>query len=156
MGILDKLKKKKKIVSKEDVKKDKKKEEKEVKYEQVVTPDGQLVSKAKKVAKEKKVKIKKEDTKDAYRVLIRPLITEKSSSLGVYNQYVFEVAKNTNKNEVRKAIKAVYGVIPIKVNIMNIEGKNVRYGKTEGRTKDWKKAVITLPPGSKINIQEGL
>ena len=159
MGILDKFKKRKKPVSEEKIKKEKKKEkkeEKEVKYEQVVTPDGQLVSRAKKVGKEKKVKPKKEDTKDAYKVLIRPLITEKVSSLGVYNQYAFEVAKNTNKIEVRKAIKAVYGVDPIKVNTMNIQGKNVRYGRTEGRTKNWKKAIITLPPGAKINIQEGL
>ena len=160
MGLLDKLKKKKKTVSEEEIGKEKKKvkkeDEKEVKYEQVVTPDGRLISKPKKVAKEKKLKPKKEDTKDAYRVLIRPLITEKASSLSVYNQYAFEVAKNTNKIEVRKAIKAVYGVTPIKVNMINIEGKNVRYGRTEGRTKDWKKAIITLPPGSKINIQEGL
>lgn len=154
MGLLDKFKKKKKQVTEKP--KEKKKEEKEVKYEQVLTPDGHLVAKPKKEAKEKKPKQKKEDTKDAYRVLIKPIITEKASSLGVYNQYVFEVAINTNKIEVRKAIRAVYGIDPVKVNIINNQGKQVRYGKTEGRTKNWKKAIITLPPGAKINIQEGL
>ena len=87
---------------------------------------------------------------------MHPLITEKGSYLSSTNQYVFAVAPQTNKIEVRKAIRKVYGVDPIKVNIMNFSGKKVRYGRTEGRTKAWKKAVITLAQGQKIEIQEGL
>lgn len=150
MGLLDKLK----------IKKfgDKKKKEKvEEKQETVVTPDGRLVNVQKKgEAKPKKAKLKKDDTGEAYRVLVKPLITEKGSSLGMFNKYIFEVTPHTNKIEIKKAIKKVYGVDPIKVNIINILGKKVRYGRTEGRTKHWKKAVVTLPQGQKIDVQEGL
>jgi len=160
MGIFDRFKKvkkeEKKALKKPIVKAEKKIEKEEAKREKIVTPDGKLMTVPKKEMKAKKEKPKKEDTGDAYRVLIRPLITEKASSLGIYNQYVFSVAKHTNKIEVRKAIKKVYGVDPIKVNIINNQGRKVRYGRTEGRTKDWKKAVITLPAGQKIEIQEGL
>lgn len=164
MGILDRFKKKKEP-EKEEVekkpkiklkKKEKKKEKEEVKKQTVLTPDGRLASVPKKETRAKKVKPQKEDTGQAYRILKRPLITEKASSLGIYRQYVFAVAPSANKIEVRKAIRKVYGVDPIKVNLMNISGKNVRYGKTEGRTKDWKKAIVTLPPGQKIEIQEGV
>ena len=163
MGILDRFKKKKgeekeEVKEKPKIKARQKKEKKkeEPKRQAVVTPDGRLVSAPKKETKAKKIKPKKEDTGHAYRVLIKPLITEKASSLGMYSQYAFEVAANANKIEVKKAIKKVYGVDPIKVNMMNISGKDVRYGRTEGRTKDWKKAIVTLAPGQKIDIQEGL
>ncbi|MFA5135117.1 MAG: 50S ribosomal protein L23 [Patescibacteria group bacterium] len=123
----------------------------------VVTPDGKLVNAPKKEgAKPKKAKAKKLDTGDAYRVLLRPLITEKGSMLGVNNQYAFEVAPSSNKVEVRKAIRKVYGIDPIKVNVLNVSGKQVRYGRAEGVTKHWKKAIVTLPEGQKIDIQEGL
>jgi large subunit ribosomal protein L23 len=129
----------------------------EVKEEKVLTPDGRLVTTTKKVdAKPKKAKIVKEDTGDAYRVLRHPLITEKGSWLGAANKYAFAVAPQTNKVEVRKAIRKVYGVDPVKVNIMNIAGKKVRYGRTSGQTKNWKKAIVTLAAGQKIEIQEGL
>ena len=167
MGLLDKFKSKKKestdkkresAVGKRMKGKKKEAVSEEVKQETVVTPDGKMMSVPKKVSSQskKKVKPKKEDTGEAYRVLLRPCITEKGSSLGVYNQYVFEVAPRTNKIEVRKAIKKVYGVDPIKVNMMAVSGKGVRYGRTEGRTKSWKKAIITLSEGQKIDIQEGL
>ncbi|MFH0804983.1 MAG: 50S ribosomal protein L23, partial [Patescibacteria group bacterium] len=106
--------------------------------------------------KAKKVKTKKDDTGDAYRVLIRPMITEKGSFLGMSGQYLFEVATSANKVEVVKAIKKVYGVTPISVRMMNVTGKKIRYGRSEGRTKRWKKAIVSLPAGQKIEIQEGL
>ncbi|XOU94505.1 MAG: 50S ribosomal protein L23 [Candidatus Kerfeldbacteria bacterium] len=158
MGILDKLigkADKPKASSKEEKKP--KVEEKEVERESVMTPDGKLVNVPKKeTGKKKKIKTKKEDTGDAYKVLIKPMVTEKGSYLGVNNQYVFEVSVNTNKIEVKKAIKQVYGVMPINVNTINVSGKKIRYGKTEGKTKNWKKAIITLAKGDKIEIQEGL
>lgn len=163
MGFLDKLKikksgDKKKAAGQEKVKaSDKKADKTGEKKEAVVTPDGRLVNVPKKgEAKPKKAKPKKEDTGEAYRVLIKPLITEKASSLGMFNKYIFEVAPHTSKIEVKKAIKKVYGIAPIKVNIANVSGKKIRYGRTEGWTKHWKKAVITLPQGQKIDIQEGL
>ncbi|MBI4653284.1 50S ribosomal protein L23 [Candidatus Kuenenbacteria bacterium] len=99
---------------------------------------------------QKKVKSDKINYKDAYKVLIRPISTEKSTDLTPFNQYVFEIAKNSNKIEVKKAIQAVYNIKPVKVNIIKVKGKNVRHGKSQGKTKDWKKAIITLKQGDKI------
>ncbi|MBU1146314.1 50S ribosomal protein L23 [Patescibacteria group bacterium] len=104
--------------------------------------------------KEKKT-VKKEVGK-ALGVLIKPLITEKSSFLSPYGQYVFEVALKTNKIEIAKAIERAYGVKPVSVNIIHVRGKKVRYGKTLGVTKKWKKAIITLKPGDKIEVYEGV
>ena len=155
MGIFDKFKKKTPV--KTEPKKEKVKKASPAPTKAVVTADGKLAAVAgKKDEKQKKVKPKKEDTAEAYRVLIKPLITEKGSYLGQNNQYIFEVAPATNKIEIRKAIRKVYGVDPIKVNVINYNGKEIRYGRSEGRTKQWKKAIITLATGQKIEIQEGL
>lgn len=96
------------------------------------------------------------DYKNSYRILIKPLITEKASILGSQNKYFFEVDKNSNKVEVAKAIKSVYGVMPEKVNIVSVGGKKVRTGRVAGKKKDWKKAIVTLPEGKSIKIYEGV
>ncbi|MEA3398857.1 MAG: 50S ribosomal protein L23 [Patescibacteria group bacterium] len=93
---------------------------------------------------------------NAYRVLIKPLITEKAANLGVENKYVFEVAKSVNKIEVAKAINEVYNIMPISVNILNVSGKKVRSGKLKGKRRNWKKAIVMLPKGKTINIYEGV
>lgn len=93
---------------------------------------------------------------DAHRILIKPLITEKASVGGALNKYFFAVATTTNKIEIAKAVNEVYGVKPVNVNIINVSGKKVRYGRRLGQRKDWKKAVITLPAGKTINIYEGV
>jgi large subunit ribosomal protein L23 len=100
--------------------------------------------------------VKKEETGDAYRILIKPLITEKATNLSSENKYVFEVRGKANKLEIKKAIKNVYGVEPINVNIVNVSGKSVRFGRTSGRTKDRKKAIVTLKEGDKIEVYEGV
>lgn len=89
-------------------------------------------------------------------VLIRPIITEKSSDLGQLNKYVFEVSANANKIQISQAIKSRYGVKPIDINIINNRGKLVRYGRTFGKQKNWKKAIITLPKDKSIQIYEGV
>lgn len=91
---------------------------------------------------------------DAYKVLVRPIVTEKVSDMGEQNKYAFEVSTSTNKVEVSKAIEGVYGVKPQKVNIIKMKGKRVRLGMTRGRRKDWKKAMITLPKGETINVYD--
>lgn len=162
MGILDKFTKKKSDDKDEDKKKVSSKPakvnmSKEEETESVLTPDGKLVNVPKKDSKKtKKSKVKKENTGNAYKVIMKPLITEKGSYLGANNQYLFEVSPNTNKVEIKKAIFKVYGVTPSKINIMNVAGKSIRYGRTEGKTKNWKKAIVSLPQGQKIDIQEGL
>lgn len=97
---------------------------------------------------------KKSDTKEAYRTLLRPLTTEKSTRLTADHQYVFEVHPQVNRIEIRRAVRALYGVTPLKVNVVNLPGKAVRYGRTEGRTKAWKKAVVVLNPNEKIDVLE--
>jgi large subunit ribosomal protein L23 len=92
----------------------------------------------------------------AYRILVKPLITEKATNLGTENKYVFEVQVKANKVEVKKAIKEVYGIEPISVNMIKYDGKRVRRGGTIGRKKNWKKAIVTLSKGKSINIYEGV
>jgi len=89
-------------------------------------------------------------------ILVKPLVTEKASFIGQYGQYVFEVNPRANKIEVAKAFLNTYGVKPVSVNITSVKGKEIRYGRTKGRTKNRKKAFITLPPGAKIEVHEGV
>jgi large subunit ribosomal protein L23 len=89
-------------------------------------------------------------------VIVKPLVTEKSAVLASANQYVFVVKKNANRVAVRSAIKALYGVTPDSVNIMNVRGKKVRFGRMRGKRSDWKKVVVTLPAGKTINVYEGV
>jgi len=111
---------------------------------------------------ETKTSVKKNDIKkstehgNAYRVLIKPLVTEKGTNLSAENKYLFEVSNDANKISVAGAIEEVYGVKPTNVNIVNIQGKRVRFGRSFGRRKDWKKAIITLPEGASINVYEGV
>ncbi len=93
---------------------------------------------------------------NAYKIIVKPLVTEKVSNLGAMNKYVFAVATSANKIEVAKAIKEVYGIKPVGVNIIKIEGKKARYGRISGKRKDWKKAIVTLPAGQTIKIYEGV
>ncbi|MCU0679217.1 MAG: 50S ribosomal protein L23 [Planctomycetes bacterium] len=95
-------------------------------------------------------------TSQAYRILIKPLVTEKAANLGAENKYVFAVAPSANKIEITKAVTQVYGIKPISVNIVRVKGKKVRYGRIRGERKDWKKAIIMLPAGKSINIYEGV
>ncbi len=89
-------------------------------------------------------------------VIIKPLVTEKAAHLAHLGQYVFAVHHQTTRIQVRAAVKALYGVIPTKVNIVRARGKVVRFGRTFGRRSDWKKAVVTLPKGKTIDIYEGV
>ena len=107
-------------------------------------------------AKSATVSVKKSAHGNAYKIIMKPLVTEKVSGLGAMNKYVFAVAKDTNKIEVAKAIKEIYGLKPIGVNIIRIEGKKARYGRISGKRKDWKKAIVTLPAGQTIKVYEGV
>ncbi|KKT13504.1 MAG: 50S ribosomal protein L23 [Candidatus Falkowbacteria bacterium GW2011_GWF2_43_32] len=89
-------------------------------------------------------------------VLVKPLVTEKATNLNAANKYVFVVDNGANVIAVAKAIQTVYGVKPVKVNIMNVSGKRTVRGRISGQRKDWRKAVVTLPPGKTIQIYEGV
>lgn len=92
----------------------------------------------------------------AYKTLVRPLVTEKASIQGTENKYFFEVAVKANKIEIANAVKEVYGVKPVSVNVIQMKGKKVRHGRKTGKKSDWKKAIITLPKGESIKIYEGV
>lgn len=100
----------------------------------------------------------KKDVKanNAYHFLVKPLITEKATNLVAQNKYVFVVSEGANKIEIAKAIEALYGVKPLKINLSNVKGKKVARGRIRGQRSDWRKAVITLPKGQAIKIYEGV
>lgn len=115
--------------------------------------EGKTVKKT--ATKEAKVEKKAIRTESA-KILIKPLVTEKASHLASENKYAFIVALNANKIEVAKAVKALYGVDVVKVNIINMEGKNVVRGRIKGQRSDFKKAIVTLKKGDVISIYEGV
>ncbi|MBI5729397.1 MAG: 50S ribosomal protein L23 [Candidatus Magasanikbacteria bacterium] len=92
----------------------------------------------------------------AYRVIVKPLVTEKSALLQSQNHYTFVVANWVSKLQVKEAVKALYGVTPIAVNLVNVQGRRLRFGKSAGQRSDFKKAIITLPPGQSITIHQGV
>lgn len=95
-------------------------------------------------------------TGEAHRVLIQPIVSERAAHLADAGQYCFEVATAATKGAVAAAVKAVYGIQPARVNIMRVSGKDVRFGGKAGRTKNTKKAIVTLPPGKRIKLFEGI
>ncbi len=94
--------------------------------------------------------------KRPYEIIIRPVITEKSNRLMEdYNKYTFEVALDASKPEIKRAVEELFGVKVKKVNTMIVKPKKKRVlGKFReyGRTKKWKKAIVTLEPGQKIDL----
>ena len=99
---------------------------------------------------EKKVVKSKDDTGDAFRILVRPVVSEKSQLATAAGKYIFAVSKKANKISVRNAIEKVYDVKVVRVNMLNVRGKARTYGKTKGRTSEWKKAIVTLKKGQMI------
>jgi len=88
-------------------------------------------------------------------IIIRPVISEKTTALMEFNKYVFRVAFRANKIMVQQAFKSVFGVEPEKINIMIVRGKNRRIRYQTGKRTAWKKAIVTLKKGDKIDVFEG-
>ncbi len=91
-----------------------------------------------------------------YEVLRRPLITEKGTRLQVQNKYVFEVASRANKPQIKQAVEKAFGVRVTAVNVMTVRGKTRRVGRRQVLTPSWEKAIVTLKPGDKIELFEGI
>ncbi|EJU30350.1 MULTISPECIES: 50S ribosomal protein L23 [Selenomonas] len=89
---------------------------------------------------------------DARDILIRPLITEKSTQLMEEGKYVFVVAKKANKIEIAKAVAEVFNVKVANVNTVNVSGKMKRMGRFVGKRSDYKKAIVKLAPGETIEF----
>jgi len=100
---------------------------------------------------DKKNNIVKTDLMSYPNALIKLLVTEKSSNLATKeNKYIFKVNLDTNKIEIKGAIKAIYGVTPIDVNVINIPRKQRRFGRNQGYKAGYRKAIVTLAKGDKI------
>ncbi|MDW7987165.1 MAG: 50S ribosomal protein L23 [candidate division WOR-3 bacterium] len=92
---------------------------------------------------------------DKYKVIVRPIITEKAENLRTtHNQYTFEVAPKANKSEIKKAVEQIFKVKVEKVRVMNYDGKPKRMGVFIGRRAHYKKAIVTLKEGEKIELLE--
>jgi len=91
-------------------------------------------------------------------VLRRPIITEKNTMLGAQNKYTFEVADGATKPMIREAVEKIFKVNVTAVNVIHVPGKLRRVGRQRrpGRTSPWRKAVVTLQPGQRIEFFEGV
>ncbi len=82
-------------------------------------------------------------------IIKRPVITEKTNSDMQEGKYTFEVAKNANKIQIAKAVESIFGVKVLKVNTIIVKGKKKRVGVHQGRTSDWKKAIVKIDTNPK-------
>lgn len=147
---------------KQSVKQDVKKEAKDAQVEAGEKKDAskKQASKDTDVVKDTtKKEVKKAETKtaakatgNAYRVLLAPMMTEKTVRQEVSGQYSFRVAKSANKIEIKKAVNAVYGVMPERVRIVINKPRNIRFRAKKGVQGAWKKAIVTLKKGDKIDL----
>lgn len=89
-------------------------------------------------------------------VLRRPVITEKSTTLQERGKYTFEVSPDANKQQIKQAVELAFKVEVDRVNVMTMPAKWRGPGRRRGQTSPWKKAVVTLKPGQKIEFFEGV
>ncbi len=89
-------------------------------------------------------------------IIIHPIITEKSNEKQEFGKYCFKVNKRANKKEIITAVRDTFNVEPVSCNVMNVRGKKKRVRYKEGYTSSWKKAIVTLKEGDKIEFFEGV
>lgn len=129
-----------------------------VKADQKAEPKGEPIVEETKIAKPE-VFIPKAGAaaSGAYRIIIRPLITEKAAALkSDHNKYSFIVHRAASKAQIKQAVKELYGIDPVMVNVEQVQGRRVRFGRHWGRRSDYKKAIVTLPQGKSITVHEGV
>ena len=94
--------------------------------------------------------------KDIYQIIKKPLITEKANILKEKeNKVAFVVDRGANKAEIKEAVEQLLKVKVLKIHVSNMKGKPRRIGRTIGKRPNWKKAVVTLRPGDRIDFFEG-
>ncbi len=155
MGIFDKLKRTKE--EKEQLKEaEKVSDAKESKAKDI--EKGKKKATAKKEASADKKNPKPAAAKplgDSHSVLVMPILTEKTFNLQQSNKYCFYISQDANKYQVKSAMKEVYGIAPLSVNIIRKRPQaKKRWGKTIGMSKGLKKAIITMPEGTILNLTE--
>jgi large subunit ribosomal protein L23 len=105
---------------------------------------------------EKVAKVAKKEENIAHQILVEPFITEKSTSLGEFNKYVFKVFQKAGKRQIKEAIQDYYGVRVVGVHTIKIHPKKRIHGRTVGYKKGYKKAIVTLVAGDTIGINESV
>ncbi len=90
-----------------------------------------------------------------YQILRRPLITEKHTILQAQGKYAFEVMEEASKPQIKQAVEKAFKVKVTAVNVMLVPGKRRRLGRRQLPAHPWKKAIVTLKPGDKIELFEG-
>lgn len=88
----------------------------------------------------------------ASQTILAPLVTEKTASLGSKNVLVFRIASGATRVAVKQAIAEMYGITPVKVNVITVRPRAMTFGRTQGTTKGYKKAMVTLPAGKTIDV----
>ncbi len=91
-----------------------------------------------------------------YEVLRRPIVTEKNTDLMAENKYAFEIMKGANKAQIKEAVQKAFKVTVLSVNVVTVPSKPKGFGRLRGNRPAWKKAIVTLKPGDKIEIFEGV
>jgi large subunit ribosomal protein L23 len=91
-----------------------------------------------------------------YEVLRRPLITEKNTALQAMNKYAFEIADGANKKMIHDAVEKAFKVKVTGINVITVQGKTKKMGRRIVHTNPWKKAIVTLQAGDKIEYFEGV
>ncbi|MDD4320709.1 MAG: 50S ribosomal protein L23 [Acidaminococcaceae bacterium] len=89
-------------------------------------------------------------------ILVKPIVTEKTSAMMQDNKYTFQVALGANKVEIRQAVEAIFKVKVVSVNTIRVFGKTKRMGKSIGKRSDYKKAIVKLAEGNTIPVFEGM
>lgn len=92
--------------------------------------------------------------RNPHEVLIKPVITERSTGLMEENKYTFEVDPKANKIEIKHAVEKIFKVNVVSVTTMSVPGKLKRQGRTQGYTPNWKKAIVTIKAGQRLPIFE--
>ncbi len=93
----------------------------------------------------------------SHEIIIRPLITEKTSiQKELHNQLSFEVDRRANRIEIKQAVESIFNVRVAAVKTMQITGKTKQRGRITGKRRDWKKAIVKLMPGERIDFFEGV
>ncbi len=103
-----------------------------------------------------KNKFNEVDLNKSYKIIRKPIITEKATKLSEFNKVVFEVAHASNKHEIKSAVEKLFSVKVKSVNIIKIKGKVKRFKGVLGKRNDIKKAIITLEVGNSIDISAGV
>lgn len=165
MGLLDRFKKRFESIGRDKRVKHavgttdaKRKEEAEKKRQFAAVPSGKT-ERPKETApeggKERKPAAKR-DTGAAPRVLLAAVVSEKSTRLSGANQVVFDVEPTATKHAVAQAVRDLYGITPSAVRMITVNGKFIRYGRSVGRTKNRRKAIVSVPSGKRITVAEGV